>query len=105
MSDPSGKTARPAARAKPSTAADKLQADQLWTLFQIAFQRLVERHLHLSAHLYAEAGDREWESAQAIADSSMTLALAAAAKWEAHERRNPTPRRNESQKRSSPARD
>jgi hypothetical protein len=35
--------------------------------------------------LFASQGDREWESAQAVARAAMTLAIAAAAKCEALE--------------------
>jgi len=85
------KTARPAAGAKPA-AADKRRNDKLWQLYQIAFQRLTDRHICLPPHLYDEAGDREWESAQAIAQAAMTLAVCALAKWNAHEAAHPTPR-------------
>ena len=68
------------------TAEDKRHAERLWQLYQLAFQRLADRHTCLPPHLYGAAGTREWESAQAIA-RAMTLAVAAAAKWEAYEQR------------------
>lgn len=76
--------------AKPNARADKRRNDRLWQLYQLAFQRLMDRHICLPPHLYDEAGDREWESAQA----AMTLAICAAAKWEAYEAAHPTPRKN-----------
>jgi hypothetical protein len=53
-------------------------------LYVKAFEGLLDRHCCVPAEQYQTAGDREWESAQAIANAAMT-AICAAAKWEAYE--------------------
>jgi hypothetical protein len=80
------KPAQPAAGAKPNAAAeDKRHAERLWELYVKAFEGLLDRHCCVPAEQYQTAGDREWESAQAIANAAMTLAICAAAKWKAYE--------------------
>ena len=87
MKPPARKPAQPTAGAKPNaTAEDKCRAERLWELYTIAFQGLLAAHCCVTAEEYSASGDREWESARAIAGAAMTLAISAEAKWQAHER-------------------
>jgi len=73
--------------AKPKADADKRRNEQFWQLFLVAFQRLIDRHLAIPPHLYAEAGDREFEDARDIAHHALTLAIAAAHEFDNHKKR------------------
>jgi hypothetical protein len=70
-----------------ATAEDKRHAERLWELYVKAFEGLLDAHCCVPGEQYQTAGDREWESAQAIADAAMTLAICAAHKFENYEKR------------------
>jgi hypothetical protein len=61
--------------------------ERLWTLFQLAFARLIRPRRRSPASRYDECD--EFEAAQEIAHLAMTMAVAADAKWQAFEQRNP----------------
>ena len=87
MNAPARKPPQPTGRVKPNaTAEDKSRAERRWELFVRAFEGLLGLHCCIPGENYETDGDREHECAERIAHAALTLALAAAAKWEAHER-------------------
>jgi hypothetical protein len=93
------KPARSAAGAKPNAVARQRRAERLWELYVKAFEGLLGAHRRVPDEEWAISGDREWQSARAIADGAMQLALCAAHKFENYARRNPTPKRTQGRSR------